>query len=76
MSGDLPPDEIRAALHRAADHIADYLQGLGDRPVVPSVAPGGVAAALPAAPPAAAEPMQRILDDYERLIEPNVPGAR
>jgi aromatic-L-amino-acid/L-tryptophan decarboxylase len=70
--GDLPPDEVRAALHRAADHIADYLETVGRYPVVPPVAPGDVAAALPASPPAGPEPLDRVLDDYERLIEPNV----
>jgi aromatic-L-amino-acid decarboxylase len=70
--GDLPPDEIRAALHRAADRIADYLGTVERYPVVPPIAPGDVAAALPAAPPAGPEPLDRVLDDYERLIEPNV----
>jgi len=70
--GDLPPDEIRAALHRAADRIADYLGNVERYPVVPPVAPGEVAAALPAAPPARPEPLDSVLDDYERLIEPNV----
>jgi aromatic-L-amino-acid/L-tryptophan decarboxylase len=71
-SGDLPADEVRAALHRAADRIADYLGTVGRYPVVPPIAPGDVAAALPAAPPDHPEPLDRVLDDYERLIEPNV----
>jgi aromatic-L-amino-acid decarboxylase len=70
--GDLPSGEIRAALHRAAGHIADYLETVGRYPVVPPVAPGDVAAALPASPPLGPEPLDRVLDDYERLIEPNV----
>jgi aromatic-L-amino-acid decarboxylase len=72
MAGDLPPDEIRRALHRAADRIADYLENVGSGPVVPAVRPGDVARRLPAAPPDRPEPMDAILDDYERLIEPNV----
>ena len=39
---------------------------------MPPVRPGEVAAALPAAPPAGPESLDRVLDDYERLIEPNV----
>jgi aromatic-L-amino-acid decarboxylase len=70
--GDLTPDEARAALHRAADRIADYLETVERYPVVPPVAPGEIAAALPAAPPLSPEPLDRVLDDYERLIEPNV----
>lgn len=72
MPGDLPPDEIRKALHRAADRVADYLENVGSGPVVPSVRPGDVARQLPAAPPDRPERMDAILDDYERLIEPNV----
>lgn len=71
-SGDLPSEETRAALHRAADIIADYLQHVEHYPVLPKIAPGDVARALPEAPPEHGEPMARILDDYRRLIEPNV----
>lgn len=59
-------------MHRVADLVCDYLEGVGDYPVLPSVRPGEVAAALPQAAPEEAEPLDRILDDYRRLIEPNV----
>jgi len=59
-------------MHRVADLVADYLEQVGDYPVLPRIAPGDVAAALPAAPPEAPEPLDRVLDDYKRLIEPNV----
>jgi aromatic-L-amino-acid decarboxylase len=70
--GDMPNDEFRAAMHRVADMVADYLAHVRDYPVLPKIEPGGVRAALPAMPPAEAEPIDRILDDYQRLIEPNV----
>lgn len=72
MSSDLPPDEFRSAMHRVADLVADYLEGVGDRPVLPPVSPGEVRRVLPAAPPEEAEPIDTILDDYLRVIEPNV----
>jgi len=72
MPRDLPSDEIRQALHRAADRIADYLDSAEAYPVVPRLQPGDVACQLPAAPPALPETMDAILDDYERLIEPNM----
>jgi len=72
MTGDLPPDELRAALHRTADLIADYLERVGEYPVLPPVSPGEVGRSLPAAPPLAGEPLDLVLDDYRRLIEPNV----
>jgi aromatic-L-amino-acid decarboxylase len=72
MSRDLPTGEVRRALHRSADLIADYLENVGDYPVLPRIAPGDVARELPAAPPDQGEPLDRILDDYRRVIEPNV----
>jgi aromatic-L-amino-acid decarboxylase len=72
MSQDVPVPEFRAAMHRVADLLADYLEGVGERPVLPRVAPGAVAALLPAAPPTEPEALDALLDDYQRLIEPNV----
>jgi aromatic-L-amino-acid decarboxylase len=70
MSQDIPTPEFRAAMHRVADILADYLEGVGDRPVLPHLAPGELAAALPGAPPAGPEELGALLDDYQRLIEP------
>jgi aromatic-L-amino-acid/L-tryptophan decarboxylase len=72
VPGDLPPDDFRSAMHRVADLVADYLEQVGEYPVLPRVRPGEVRAALPASPPNQPEPIDRILDDYKRLIEPNV----
>jgi aromatic-L-amino-acid/L-tryptophan decarboxylase len=72
MSRDLPADEFRSAMHRVADLVADYLEGVGDRPVLPAVRPGEVRRALPASPPEEAEPLDAVLDDYLRVIEPNL----
>lgn len=72
MSRDLPADEFRAAMHRVADLVADYLEGVGDRPVLPAVKPGEVRSVLPAAAPEQPEPLDTILDDYLRVIEPNL----
>ena len=71
-TGDLPADQLRAALRRAADLAADYLEGVGDYPVLPPLAPGELAAKLPAAPPRRPQPMDAVLDDYRELIEPGV----
>lgn len=66
--GDIPVETLRSALHEAADEIADYLAGIERRPVLPPVRPGDVAASLPDSPPEAPEPIDRLLDDYRRLI--------
>jgi aromatic-L-amino-acid decarboxylase len=58
-------------MHRTADLMADYLEHVGDYPVVPKIAPGDVRRRLPASPPQEPEPLDRILADYRALIEPN-----
>lgn len=70
-SADLPSGELRTALHRTADLVADYLESVGERPVLPPIEPGAVRALLPGAPPERGEPLERILDDYQRIVEPN-----
>jgi aromatic-L-amino-acid decarboxylase len=70
--GDLPPDEFRRSMHRVADIVADYLEHVGDYPVLPRIHPGDVRAALAPVPPRDPEPLDAVLDDYKRLIEPNV----
>jgi aromatic-L-amino-acid decarboxylase len=69
--GDMSPEAFRAALHRVADLVADYLANLRDYPVLPRLQPGDLRRLLPPAPPETAEPLDRILSDYKRLIEPN-----
>ena len=53
---------------RAAEWAAEYHAGLRERPVRPALRPGEVAARLPAAAPEAAEPMERIFDDFLRIV--------
>ncbi|MEM6454226.1 MAG: pyridoxal-dependent decarboxylase [Acidobacteriota bacterium] len=69
---DVSPDALRAALHRASDLIVDYLTTIDDRPVVPSIEPGTVRDQLPPSAPDAPEPLDRLIDDVERLIVPNL----
>lgn len=70
--GDMDVEEFRKAAHKVADLMADYLERLRGYPVYPDVRPGATADQLPAAPPRAPEPLDAILDDYLRLIEPNI----
>lgn len=70
--GDMDPREFRAAAHRVADLVADYLERLESYRVLPDVEPGEVRASLPASPPAGPEPIDAILADYLALIEPNI----
>ena len=70
--GDMDPEVFRAAAHAAVDIMADYLAGVGERDVLPNVQPGTLRGLFPAEPPETAEPMETILADYQRLIEPNI----
>ncbi len=63
-------EEFRALGHRIVDWVADYRDGLANRPVMPSIEPGAIRAALPRTPPQAAEPFEDVLDDVDRLLAP------
>lgn len=70
--GDMPAEEFRRAAQKTAGIVADYLEGLERYPVLPRLSPGEIRAQLPAAAPQEGEPIDDILDDYRRLIEPNI----
>lgn len=71
-AGDVSPQAFRAAMHRVADLMADYLEHVHEYPVVPKIAPGDVKKLLPNSAPQQGEPLDRILDDYQRQIEPHM----
>ncbi len=58
--------------HRVIDWIADYLDTVGERPVLSQVPPGDIAAQLPMSAPEAPEPMDDILDDLDRVVLPGI----
>jgi aromatic-L-amino-acid decarboxylase len=66
------PEELRAALHEAADWVADLLATQESRPVMARVAPGEIAAALPAHPPTHGEGLAPLLDEVDRLLMPGM----
>ena len=72
MSDHMPLDEFRTHGHRLIDWIADYLEGLEDRPVMPSVQPGEIRSMIPDSAPDGAEPMTEILDDLDRVVMPGI----
>ncbi|MHB8837959.1 MAG: pyridoxal phosphate-dependent decarboxylase family protein [Gemmatimonadaceae bacterium] len=69
---DLSPDTYARSAHRLADWIATYLRDVGEYDVLPSVKPGAIRAQLPKSPPAAAESLDDIIADIDRVI---MPGA-
>jgi len=68
----MSPEEFRASAHQVVDWMADYLRDIRDLPVVPNVEPGATFDQLPAHAPEHGEPMDRILDDFQKLIVPGM----
>ncbi|MDT8436517.1 MAG: pyridoxal-dependent decarboxylase [Gemmatimonadota bacterium] len=71
-----PPQAEReaflAAAARVAAWIADYRERLPELPVTPRVAPGAVAARLPAGPPEEPEALEEILADLDGIVVPGL----
>ena len=68
----LPLDEFRRQGHELVDWIADYLDTLEERPILPSVKPGDVRAMLPEQAPEQPDPMDTILADLDRVVMPGI----
>jgi aromatic-L-amino-acid/L-tryptophan decarboxylase len=62
------------ALHDDLSRVAAWIERYYEEPeryrVLPAVEPGDVAAALPAEAPERGEPLESILDDFERIVVP------
>jgi aromatic-L-amino-acid decarboxylase len=69
---DMDPEAFREAGHAVVDMLADYLANVERQRVFPSVEPGELRSLFPPSPPEHPEPIEAILADYTRLIEPNV----
>lgn len=72
MSYHMTPDEFRQHGKAMIDWIADYYEQVESYPVLSSVAPGDVRAALPEHPPASSEPYAEWMADVERAIMPGI----
>lgn len=70
--GDMPAAELRAALHRTADLVADYLEHVEDYAVLPPIAPGDISVRLSKPAPEQPEPLERIMRDVMSEVLPNV----
>ena len=68
---DMDAEAFRAAAHTVVDVMADYLEGIEARPVFPAIEPGTLRPLFPTSAPESPEPIEAILADYGRLIEPN-----
>ena len=69
---DMPAEEFRRFGHELVDWVEQYLSGIGELPVLGPVQPGDLKKALPPSGPEQGEPMERILEDFQRLVMPAV----
>ena len=72
MTERLGADELRRSGDRALRWIEQYLAEPDRHRVLPDVAPGEIRERLPASPPQKAEPMEKILDDFEEVVVPGL----
>ena len=70
--GGMAPGELREWGHRLVDWVADYLEGVGDRPVLAEVEPGRVRAGLTPAAPVRGEPLEALFDDFRSVVMPGI----
>lgn len=71
-TGELPPDEVRDLLARAAELAAEYLREVEGYAVLATAEPGELLALLPEQAPEEGEALETILDDVEKLILPRL----
>ena len=70
--GDFGDEEMRAELHRVADWIANYRATIEQRAIVPSVAPGEVAAHFPGRAPEQGASMDELMRELDAFIMPGI----
>jgi len=68
----MDPEEFRRYGKEVIDWIADYLKNTEKYPVYPNIKPGDIKKQLPGSPPLLPEKMDKILDDFNRIILPGM----
>jgi aromatic-L-amino-acid decarboxylase len=68
----MAPDDFRHYGHDVVEWIARYMEHPERYPVLARVKPGDIRNALPEAPPETGEPMEAILQDFDRLLIPGI----
>jgi aromatic-L-amino-acid/L-tryptophan decarboxylase len=58
--------------HAAVDWAADYLERVGDLPVLAQVKPGEIRSRLPQSPPEQGEPFEAVLRDLDEILMPGI----
>jgi len=64
--------QFREWAHRFADWMADYYEGIEDRPVKSQVKPGEILSKLPELPPVRGDKMEEVFADFQQIILPGI----
>ena len=70
--GRVTPEDFRKHGYELIDMVADSLEGVEHRRVVPDIEPGDVRAMLPEHPPSEPESWDAVMADVERVIVPTI----
>jgi len=70
MRMHMTPEEFRKNGHAVIDWIVDYMQHVGEYPVMPEVAPGETAAKIPGRAPETGEDFAAMLSDLDDVVLP------
>ncbi|OFV81069.1 MAG: amino acid decarboxylase, partial [Acidobacteria bacterium RBG_16_64_8] len=68
----MTPDEFRRWGYSAIDWVADYMEQVGELPVLSQVEPGAIRSQLPEKPPVEGEPFSTVLRDLDEIIMPGI----
>ncbi|KAI6241791.1 Aromatic-L-amino-acid decarboxylase [Aphelenchoides fujianensis] len=68
----MTPADFRRVGRQTVDYIADYMENVHNRRVVPSIEPGYLRELLPSAPPQQPEAFEKVMHDFESYIMPGV----
>lgn len=68
----MSPDEFRRHGHALIEWLAEYMETVGDREVMPDVAPGEIAASIPASAPEQPEQFEKLIGDLDDVVMPGI----
>lgn len=68
----MTPEDFRTHGAAMIDWVADYMERVGELPIMPAVEPGEIYAHLPDSAPEHAEPFAAILADLDRVVMPGI----
>jgi len=65
-------DEFREFGKAMIDYVADYLDNIRDRPVLPDVKPGYIRDLVPSEAPEQGESWKKVMEDVEKVVMPGI----